>query len=60
MKGPGAQKQRPNECLWMFWFDEKSISNVCTLADYFWAKYTIIVCILQWILHFTQQFGVTY
>ena len=23
-----AQKQRPNELLWMLWFDKKSISNV--------------------------------
>ena len=28
IKGSEAQKQRPNELLWMLWFDEKSISSV--------------------------------
>ena len=30
IKGSEAQKQRPNEIVWMLWFDEKSISNVYT------------------------------
>ena len=36
IKGSEAQKQRPHELLWMLWFDEKNISNVCTL----WEKST--------------------
>ena len=33
IKGSEALKQRPNEILWMLWFDEKSISNVHTSSS---------------------------
>ena len=33
IKGSDAQKQRPDELLWMLWFDEKSISNGGSIKD---------------------------
>ena len=33
MKGSEAQKQRPDELLWMLWFDEKNISIILTKSE---------------------------
>ena len=35
-KGSEAQKQRPDELLWMLWFDVKSIFNVLCLTNKSW------------------------
>ena len=33
IKGSEAQKQRPDELLWMLWFDEKNISIILTKSE---------------------------